>query len=415
MTTAALQKPLRNLGWLLGGRGINALFSLAYLALATRNLGLADFGRFSLIVVMAQAITGMASFSAWQMVVRWGAGSGESGPAAGFATALDLASVPAGGLIAVLAVWAAPFWLPLPPDLRIVALGLCLATLFAMRSTPTGVLRLHDRYDLAAGAEAALPATRAAGAVLAALFLPTIAGFALAWGVAELVCAALYWRFAWRIEPLRREDISLTRLPRRHPELWRFVWATSLSRSLAVGSKQVLILLVGAIGGPVIAGGFRVAAQLGQALVQLGEALSRALYPELVREVARAGDLARRMAALALATGGLAVALAALAGERLVSMIAGPGFGFVQGAMVVLALAGSIELLATSADALLVARGKAWRVFVLRAVPLVVALALLAPAIARFGLIGAAACVLLASAGSAAGLGYSVLARGSRR
>jgi hypothetical protein len=38
MTAAMLQKPLRNLGWLLGGRGVNALFSLVYLALATRNL-----------------------------------------------------------------------------------------------------------------------------------------------------------------------------------------------------------------------------------------------------------------------------------------------------------------------------------------------------------------------------------------
>jgi len=411
MTTAPLRRPLRNLGWLLGGRGINALFSLVYLALATRNLGLADFGRFSLIVVMAQAVAGLVSFSAWQMVVRWGAEPGEAGPAAGFATALDLVSVPAGGLIAGLAGWAAPYWLPLPLDLRATALGLCLAALVAIRSTPTGMLRLHDRYDLAAAAEAALPATRAVGAVLATIFLPTIAGFVLAWGAAELASAALYWHFAWRIEPLRRADISLVRLPRRHPELWRFVWATSLSRSLAVGSKQVLVLLVGAAGGPVLAGGFRVAAQLGQALIQLGEALSRAVYPELVREAARAGDLARRVALLALATGAIAVAGAALAGERLLHIVAGRGFGFVHGAMVLLVLAGSVELIATSADALLVARGRAWRVFVMRAVPLVAALALLPAMTLRFGLIGAASCVLLASAGSAAGLAYSAVSR----
>lgn len=415
MTAALLQKPLRNLGWLLGSRGINALFSLVYLALATRNLGVADFGRFSLIVVMAQAICGMASFSAWQMVVRWGSAPGMAKPAAGFALALDLVAVPAGGLIALVAVWSAPLWLPLPPELRQVALALCLAMLVAMRSTPTGVLRLHDRYDLAALAEAALPATRAAGAVLAAAFLPTIGGFAMAWGAAELVCAALYWVLAWRIEPLRAADVSLVRLPRSDPDIWRFVWATSLSRSVAVCGKQVPILLAGAIGGAALAGGFRVAAQLGQALVQLGEALSRALYPELVREAARAGDLARRVGILALGTGTLAVAVAGFAGDRLVSLIAGPGFGFVHGAMIVLALAGAAELLATSADALLVARGRAWRALVLRAVPLLGALALFAPAIARFGLVGAAGCVLLASAASAAGLGYSAGVRGSRR
>lgn len=415
MTAAMLRKPLRNLGWLLGGRGVNALFSLVYLALATRALGLADFGRFSLIVVLAQAICGVASFSAWQMVVRWGASPGMAKPAAGFALALDLVAVAAGGPIAVAAVWSAPLWLPLPPDLRGVALALCLATLFAMRSTPIGVLRLRDRYDLAAAAEAVLPAIRAIGAILAAVFQPTIGGFVMAWGVAELACAALYWFLAWRLEPLRAADVSLTRLPRGDPAVWGFVWATSLSRSLAVSAKQVMILLVGAIGGAAIVGGFRVAAQLGQGLVQLGEALSRALYPELVREAARAGDLARRMAVIATAAGALAVAAAAFAGEWLVSVIAGPGFGFVHGAMMLLALAGAADLLATSADALLVARGRAWRVFVLRAVPLAGALVLLTPAIARFGLNGAAACVLLASAASAVGLGYSALGRGSRR
>ena len=68
-----------------------------------------------------------------------------------------------------------------------MALALCLATLLAMRSTPIGILRLHDRYDLAAAAEAALPATRAVGAVLAAMFAPTIGGFAMAWGMAGVM------------------------------------------------------------------------------------------------------------------------------------------------------------------------------------------------------------------------------------
>ena len=411
MTATMLRKPLRNLGWLLGGRGVNALFSLVYLALATRTLGISDFGRFSLVAVMAQAICGIASFSAWQMVVRWGAAPGMAKRAAGFALALDLVAMPVGGLIALAAVWSAPSWLPLPLELRPVALALCLATLVAMRSSPIGILRLHDRYDLAALAEAALPATRAAGAVLAAAFLPTMGGFLMAWGAAELVCTALYWILAWRIEPLRAADVSLTRLPRNDPAVWRFVWATSLSRSLAVSARQVPLLLVGAVGGAAVAGGFRVAAQLGQALVQLGEALSRAVYPEFVREAERAGDLARHAGMLALATGGLAVTAAGFAGERLVALIAGPGFVLVHGAMTMLALAGAVDLLAASADALLVARGRAWRVFVLRAVPLLGAVALLAPAVARFGLTGAAGCILIASAASAVGLGYSAVRR----
>src|SRR6218665_220426 len=182
MTAITLRGPLRNLGWLLGSRAVNAVFSLLYLALATRNLGLQGFGRFALIVVLAQAVTGVASFSAWQAVLQWGLQPGRARMAAGFATALDAISIVGGSVIACAVAWRAPLWLPLPPDLRWTTLGLCLATLLAIRSTPTGILRLHDRYDLAVPAEAALPATRAAGAVIAALAFPSITGFAIAWG-----------------------------------------------------------------------------------------------------------------------------------------------------------------------------------------------------------------------------------------
>ena len=35
-----MRRLFTNMGWLLGGRGINAVLSLVYLALATRTLGL---------------------------------------------------------------------------------------------------------------------------------------------------------------------------------------------------------------------------------------------------------------------------------------------------------------------------------------------------------------------------------------
>ena len=410
-----LRRPLRNLGWLLGSRGINAAFSLIYLALSTRTLGLADFGRFALIVVMAQAVAGMASFSAWQAVVHWGAAAGRREAAAGFAAALDLASVLGGSVLAAAVAWSAPLWLPLPPDLRWTALCLCLAALCAIRSTPTGMLRLHDRYDLATAAEAVLPAIRAAGAVLAALAFPTIGGYVAAWGVAELFCAAAYWRFASQLQPMRMADVSLTRLPRDEPGAWRFVWATSLSRSVAVTSKQVVVLLVGAIGGPAVAGGFRVASQLGLALVQLGEAVSRALYPELVRSRDHAPGLAAKVAGIAFGAGLAAVTVAAVAGEWIVAAVAGPRFAFAHGAMVLLALAGTAELIAASADALLVAHRQALRAFLLRAGPLAAALLALPFAVRAFGLAGAASCMLLASAGGAAGLTYMAFGRGVRR
>ena len=431
MTAATMKRPLRNLGWLLGGRGVNAALSLVYLALATRSLGLADYGRFALIVVLAQAVAGLASFSTWQAVVRWGsldgeAGAGETGRAVGFALALDLVSIAVGTAAAVALVWSAPLWLPLAPEHRLPAFGLCLACLLSIRSTPTGILRLHDRFDLGAAAEAALPLVRAVGAIVVAIAVPQIWAFVLVWGLAELACAVAFWRLALQLEPLRLQplrlaDIGLRALPARHPNVWSFVWATNFSRSLGVTTRQLLVLLVGALGGAALAGGYRVAAQLGQALVQLGEAVSRALYPELVRHGGSARRLVAGTLALALVTGTIAVTLAAFAGDWALVRIAGADFGFAHAAMIVLAAAGAAELLGATWDALLLSRGRAVAAFAARGLPLLLAGLVLPTAIAHSGLTGAAGCVLLASVLTAAALGYAArfgfaeTARGTRR
>jgi hypothetical protein len=39
-----IRRALTNTGWLMGARGVNAVLSLGYLALATRSLGLEGFG-----------------------------------------------------------------------------------------------------------------------------------------------------------------------------------------------------------------------------------------------------------------------------------------------------------------------------------------------------------------------------------
>jgi O-antigen/teichoic acid export membrane protein len=95
-----IRRALQNTGWPMGARGINAVLSLAYLALATRALRLKDFGTFSLAVTFAQAITGLASFQTWQAVVRWGRRKETAEDAAGFTIALDLLSIAGGAATA---------------------------------------------------------------------------------------------------------------------------------------------------------------------------------------------------------------------------------------------------------------------------------------------------------------------------
>lgn len=404
-----MRRLLRNIGWLLSGRAVNAVLSLVYLALATRTLGIEAFGYFALIIALGQTVTGLANFQTWQFVVRWGSEPQGPGEATGFAIALDFLSVLIGTVIAAALVWSAQHWLPLADDLLWVAFGYCIVSLLAMRSTPTGLLRLRFQFGRATAAEAVQPVVRAAGAILAALFMPTVLGFILAWAAAEVAVAVALWAAAaWR-EKIDFSQISLWRLPREHPGAWRFVWSTNMSGSLTVGGKQAMILLVGAIGGEAFAGGFRVASQLGQALVQLAQTVSKAIYPELVHAQDEAHDMARRMANIALVGGALAVLIALIFGRWGLEAIAGPEFGVVYWAMVILAIAGAIELVGASLESLLVSAGRAGTAFLVRAVPTVLALLLLETAMGWNGLKGAAFAVLGSSALAVIGFWVAII------
>ena len=399
----------QNIGWLLTGRGFNAAMSLVYLYLATHTLGIEKFGYFAIIVALGQTVTGLANFQTWQFIVRWGANGEGPAEATGFAIALDILSVVMGAVIAAGVVWTAQLWLPLPDELLWLTFGYCLISLLSIRTTPTGLLRLNFKFATATGAEAVQPAIRAAGAILAAFFMPNVAGFVLAWAAAEVAVAIALWIVATRGAPIDWSKVSLTRIPAKHKDAWRFVWSTNMSGSLTIAGKQVIILLVGTFGGAALAGGFRVAAQLGQALVVLAQTISKAILPELVHDKDNAVEIARRMANIAVVAGVLAVAMALLFGRWGLATIAEDDFSGFYWAMVILSIAGAVELVGASLESLLVSAGKAHTAFIVRAVPTVLALLLLGTAIEWDGAKGAAFAMLGSSSLAVIGFFVAVL------
>ncbi|RPF70777.1 lipopolysaccharide biosynthesis protein [Aurantiacibacter spongiae] len=398
-----IRRALTNTGWLMGARGVNAVLSLIYLAMATRALGVQGFGTFVIIFTFAQLIVGFTSFQTWQAIIRWGQGEEGRRSATGYALALDTLTIVTGTLVAGLVLGFAGEWLPIPRGLRWESFWFTLAYLLAIRSTPTGLLRLHDRYGRGAIADSTMSIVRVAGAGLLILTAPTIEGFLLVWAVAELATAGMYWLLAARTEAIFWQRFSLTRLPQAEPDAWRFVAGTSLTAMLSISSRQLLVLLVGTFGGAAMAGIYRVAAQLGEGLLRLAQALLRAVYPELVRNPKQARLLAARITRIAMLTGAATVALAWLGGEWLIRAIAGETYLSAWWPMLILSAAAAMELAGASLEALLVARGRAITNFVLRGVPTVAALCALPWLVGHYGATGAALAVLGSSVLSVSG------------
>lgn len=401
---AAFGRILANTAWLLGGKGVGAVLSLVYLAIITRTLGVADFGRFALITSTAQAISVLVTFESWQIVVRFGQTHLQGGAPHAlnrlirFCILIDIASALAGCLVAAgITLLLGPL-LGLSRDLAIDALLFCAVMLVGIRSTPMGILRLFDRFDTGTLAETMLPIGRMIGALVVLATGPSITRFLIVWGAAELVCAATYWIFALRTA---RGRIGSWRSGRawgartENPGLVAFLTATNLSTTLTSVGKQVAVLIVGLFTGPTGAGLYRLAYQLNQALAKISQMLSRTMFAELAR--ATAGNnmddvraLFRRTNRLALATGAAIIVVILLAGQPLLRLVAGPSFDGAYPILLVLGIAASIDVIGLSFGPLLMATGRATRALQITFATTLLLLASQMLLLPMFGPIGAA-------------------------
>ena len=68
-----LKRVVANAGLLLGGRTVNAVLGLAFMAIAGRALGAAELGVFVLIQAFGQFLGEVVKFQSWQTILHFGA------------------------------------------------------------------------------------------------------------------------------------------------------------------------------------------------------------------------------------------------------------------------------------------------------------------------------------------------------
>lgn len=401
---------LANTGWLLGGKGVGAVLSLAYLAIVTRTLGVADFGRFALVLSAATVIKTITSFDSWQIVVRYGQTHLATGNADAlnrvlrFCILIDLVSAVVGGAIAAFIILAFGGLLELPPGMGWQAWIFCMVMMITIRSSPTGILRLFDRFDSAALAETMIPVGRMIGAVAALGLMPTITGFLIAWGAAELLCAIAYWGLALREGRGRIGQWTAGRaLDARseNPGIIGFLTATNLQTSLSSMGQQVAVLVVGLFVGPVGAGLYRLANQLANSLTKISGLLSRSIFVELSRSGSQGGEalgaLFRRTNRLALVAGAVIIALILIIGHPLLGLIAGHDFLPAYPLLLLLGIAACIDLIGVSYRPLLMATDRAGLSLRITFISTALLLGMQAALLPLYGTIGAASANIIAA------------------
>ncbi|HEY9236987.1 MAG TPA: lipopolysaccharide biosynthesis protein, partial [Phenylobacterium sp.] len=241
MTNSAkegLGRIFANAGMLLGGRSVNAVISLGYMALAARALGVAEFGVLVLINTFAQFVGDVVRFQSWQAVLQFGAAPLAEGRredfqrVVRFGVVLDLISALAGVAVGVVGSLVFGPALGLPEDMRGNAALYALTIAALAPACQIGLLRLFDRFALLSMQQAISSAVRLAGGLVGFAIDAPVGFFLITWGAGS-VAAFLYVAVcAWR--ELGRRGLLANfpwsgPLTAGMPGAWRFAWATNAS------------------------------------------------------------------------------------------------------------------------------------------------------------------------------------------
>ena len=359
---SGLRRVLGNLAHLLGGKAAAGVISLAYLVIVTHTLGAHDYGVLILVNTYVVLIGSVIAFSGFHGVVRYGALALAAGDTADLARTMRFMAVIEFGF-GVLAMLVAALLVPLvgprlgwTPDAMRLAVPYSLAVVATVRATPQGLLQIARRFDLVGLHQTVSPLVRLVGAVGVWVAGGGLTGFIIAWLVAAILEGATMWALAiiaWRRvlpdEPLLGPWRGV---PRHKPGFGRFILITNFDLTLRELAPNLAPLTIGWLLGPAAAGLFALAQRASSILQQPAVLLSQASYAVLAELAARREFKALkhtvwRSALLALVAGAVVVAVLALLGGRLLTLLGGGSF--VGGtALLVLVAVGRMAALAAA-------------------------------------------------------------------
>ena len=412
----------RNAGLLLTGRATNGLLGLATLSLSARGLGLEQFGIFVLLQTYVQVIMALATFQSWQAVIRYGAICIEKNDVPAFqslvkfTTLLDVAGVVVGSAIGYFAAPLIGPYVGWSEQVIAYAQPFSLAILFTILATPTGLLRLYDRFALLSAQSTVTPLVRLIGIGLAVFFHAPFWVYLAAWFVANVaggvVLFYMGWREAHRNGWLKGMTRSLSGLTASHGGIWRFAIFSNLHASLLIVTGQMSTFLVGIVAGPAAAGLFKIGRDAATAIARPADLLNQSIYPEFARLGSRDEwrDF-KRLILRGVAVAGSAAAFvwvfSFFAGRFFISMFFGAAFAEAYWPLVLLVATAGVTLCGFPMEPALYAMGRpSIPLRIETVVILVIYLPILVFGTRIYGTIGAAVASLAAATASVSAMTF---------
>ena len=413
-----LRRLIGNASLLAGGRSLNGIFNLAAMTLIVRSVGLEMFGILVLVHAVMSTISDVAKFQSWQAVLRFGTSAIEQERTLDFrrlvklTILLDFGAAMLGILIAVIATpliaprfdWP-PEWIPM---IQLYALSI----FFMVTATPTGLLRLFDRFDLLSVSNAMGSFVRVLGGLWVVVYGGSLELLLMIWFISTAVSGL--WLMGHAFRGLSKRGLfqgprlGYRGLTEGHEGIVRFVLTTQANSTLSASTRRFPAVVVGLLLTPAAAGLYDISRQVTTLLSRFAKVMKPAIYPEFARldvqnDVQGIRQLMLRSMLLMAGAGTVLVAPLIIFGRPLLGFVFGEEVVAAYGLVVVLALAAAVRLLAFPLEPALISMGHAGVALRVRFVTVSVFLICLFTLIPRIGLVGAGYAGLAAALASMTG------------
>jgi O-antigen/teichoic acid export membrane protein len=416
---------LKNTSYLGLSKIVAALCGIAFMALAGRGLGVILFGTLILITSYVKAVSGIAKFQSWQLIVRYGGhGVAHGDPehfkvATGFAFALDVVSGVGGMLVGAALLPFIGGWVGIRPDYLWLGMLYCTVVPVMSSATPDGVLRVLDRFDLISWSSTLLPISRAILAGVAFVADASFPVYVAIWFLTDLIGNLYPWYLGWR--ELTRNGLHVgirpTLKPQALPGAWRFAIDVNLTSSVQAVWGPIGRLVVGGLLGPAGAAFFRIASTLADSAQKPSDLLGQAFYPEIMRmdlTSRKPWKLMLRGTALVTLLMTLAILILIVAGKPLLALIFGKAFLGAYQPLIILMAVPFLGIFSFPLSPMLYALGRSDAPLKARLLGTAAFFLTIAPLSWKFGVDGAAIALVIGNLGTVGAMIWE-LAREYRR
>lgn len=292
-----MQKLLGAWGKLVSGNAANGLLQLAIFAIAAQALELAALGVIILIQAYVRVVDGLLNFQSVNVLTNFLAGAQEAGEDArvrGLIKAgliVDFGTAFLATAIAIICLPIAAPLLGLGEEWIILAAAYCAVIATRAFGAVEAALRCFDRF----GAISFRPIISSL-AIFAGSLVAWVSGagahvFLLIWLVGEALANLGF--LIWALVSLRKDGLSNLRKSDARlaiassPNFWPMMWQTNATFGIRMLSQEGDVIIAGAVLGPVAASLLRAAKNLANLVGQLGRPLQQVASAPIARFAAR--------------------------------------------------------------------------------------------------------------------------------